>query len=314
MLSVCMEGVSIQAPYYPGPNGLTGQYSTRINKIRPKIAALNTKWTWSKPKKHAHARTPNVFPHVFVWGSCFWFCTPACFLLPLPAACHTQLAHTQLVHTPLTHTQFVHKQLAHTPLVPTQLVQFPHTQLVNTQLAHTQLVHTPLTHAQFQHTQLLHIVHTTRAQPVNTQFAHTQLVYTPLTHTQLPHTCSEISYRIIDVECIKRAKTPHLSLTGEIRMTLRGNHCEVNFLRPCSEEGSDAAQSTVIDQNWFYIATTVQKWNENRIDLPVLGLAGCHWRNMKLVQVRRLASQSVSPDQMGVFVGSGPKWSAATPC
>ena len=36
--------------------------------------------------------------------------------------------------------------------------------------------------------------------------------------------------------------------------------------------------------------------------------------NRKMVQVRRLASQSVSPDQMGVFVGSGPKWSAATPC
>jgi len=32
-----------------------------------------------------------------------------------------------------------------------------------------------------------------------------------------------------------------------------------------------------------------------------------------MLQVRRLASQSVSPDQMGVFVGSGPKWSAATP-
>ena len=56
-----------------------------------------------------------------------------------------------------------------------------------------------------------------------------------------------------------------------------------------------------------------------KIDMPVLGLAGCHWRevkneNWKLVQVRRLASQSVSPDQMGVFVGSGPKWFAATPC
>ena len=37
-------------------------------------------------------------------------------------------------------------------------------------------------------------------------------------------------------------------------------------------------------------------------------------RNGKQWQVRRLASQSVSPDQMGVFVGSGPKWSAATPC
>ena len=48
--------------------------------------------------------------------------------------------------------------------------------------------------------------------------------------------------------------------------------------------------------------------------MPVLGLAGRHWRKWKLVQVRRLASQSVSPDQMGVFVGSGPKWSAATPC
>ena len=30
-------------------------------------------------------------------------------------------------------------------------------------------------------------------------------------------------------------------------------------------------------------------------------------RNGKLAQVRGLASQSVSPDQMGVFVGSGPK-------
>ena len=31
------------------------------------------------------------------------------------------------------------------------------------------------------------------------------------THT---HTCSEISYRIIDVECIVRAKTLQLNLTG----------------------------------------------------------------------------------------------------
>ena len=55
-------------------------------------------------------------------------------------------------------------------------------------------------------------------------------------------------------------------------------------------------------------------WKRLKNDMPVLGLAGCHWRKWKLVQVRRLASQSVSPDQMGVFVGSGPKWSAATPC
>ena len=113
--------------------------------------------------KKTRTRTPKVSPHVFVWGSCFWFCTPACFLLPLPAACHTQLAHTQLVHTPLTHTQFVHIQLAHTLLAPTQFVykQLTHTQLVNTQLAHTQLAHTPLTHTQLPHThiQLLHWRH-----------------------------------------------------------------------------------------------------------------------------------------------------------
>ena len=31
-------------------------------------------------------------------------------------------------------------------------------------------------------------------------------------------------------------------------MTLRGNHCKVSFLRPCSEESSDAASSTVVDK------------------------------------------------------------------
>ena len=35
----------------------------------------------------------------------------------------------------------------------------------------------------------------------------------PHTHT---HTCSEISYRITDVECITRAKTAHLNLTGMV--------------------------------------------------------------------------------------------------
>ena len=71
MLSVCMEGVSIQAPYYPDSNGLTGQYSTRINKIKPKIAALNTKCTWRKPKKHAHGRLrflPTSLCGVLVFG------------------------------------------------------------------------------------------------------------------------------------------------------------------------------------------------------------------------------------------------------
>ena len=79
------------------------------------------------------------------------------------------------------------------------------------------------------------------------------------------------------------------------------NCAKVIFLRPCSKEGlasSDAAQSDCENRTVVWL----DKRLEN--DMPVLGLAGCH---CKLVQVRRLASQSVSPDQMGVFVGSGPK-------
>ena len=49
-------------------------------------------------------------------------------------------------------------------------------------------------------------------------------IYPDVTHT---HTCSEISYRITDVECIGRAKTLQLNLTGEI-----GWHDAVSF--PCS--------------------------------------------------------------------------------
>ena len=61
--------------------------------------------------------------HIFVWGSCFWFCIP-----PPPASrppaqlVHTQLVLTQLVHTELVIRQLVPTQLVHTPLLITQLV------------------------------------------------------------------------------------------------------------------------------------------------------------------------------------------------
>ena len=60
-----------------------------------------------------------------------------------------------------------------------------------------------------------------------------------LTHLYMhihTHTCSEIAYRIIDVECIVRAKTPQLNLTGKNCMTQRDIQCEVSFLRPCSKD------------------------------------------------------------------------------
>jgi len=80
------------------------------------------------------------------------------------------------------------------------------------------------------------------------------------------------------VECIARAKTLQLNLTGTIWMIGNEKLCEGNLSTSLLEGsiGSDAAQTFMIDRILFQIAATVQKRTENRIDLPVLGLAGCH--------------------------------------
>ena len=54
--------------------------------------------------------------------------------------------------------------------------------------------------------------------------------YQKLPHT---HTCSETSYRITDVECIARAKTLQLNLTGNGEWLEVRNSVEEFFLRPC---------------------------------------------------------------------------------
>ena len=119
------------------------------------------------------------FPHIFVWGSCFWFCTPASGPPPPPASSsynlpshnlstHNLLTHNLSTHNLLTHNFSTHTTCSHTTcshttchtqLVNTQLVltQLVNTQLVNTQLVLTQLVHTQLPHTQLVHTQLVHL-------------------------------------------------------------------------------------------------------------------------------------------------------------
>ena len=58
------------------------------------------------------SKSTVIFPHIFVWGSCFWLCTSTWPRLAPPAAySHTQLAPTQLVTTQLAHTH-THTQLA----------------------------------------------------------------------------------------------------------------------------------------------------------------------------------------------------------
>ena len=87
-----------------------------------------------------------VFSRIFVWSSCFWFCTPACPVpvLPPPALLDTHNLLTHNLLTPnlltqnlsthnLTHT---HTQLFHTELCPHTTYLHLHTQLTHTQLAH----------------------------------------------------------------------------------------------------------------------------------------------------------------------------------
>ena len=116
------------------------------------------------------------FPHIFVWGSCFWFCTSAC-PLPLPPAAHTQLTHTQLAHTQLAHTQVAHTQLTHTQLVNTQLAHShnlsPHNLLTHN--LHTTCPHTTYSHTTSQHTTCHH-----------TTCSHTTSSHTQLVHTHTP--------------------------------------------------------------------------------------------------------------------------------
>ena len=137
-----------------------------------------------------------IFPHIFVWGSCFWFCIPPrlrpAFAPPPapPSLSHTPSFHTQLCHkSSFTHTHnFVTHHLSHTTLSRTIF----HTQLCHTPSFHTQLCHTPsvthnfVTHTIFPHTTLSHTIfpHTTLSHTI----FHTQLCHTPsFTHNFVTH-------------------------------------------------------------------------------------------------------------------------------
>ena len=93
-----------------------------------------------------------VFPHIFLWGSCFWLCTPA----DLPPASsrrpptHNLLTHNFFTYYVSTHTTYSYTTCPH--------ISCPHTHI---QLAHPQLTR-PHTHIQLAHTQLTHaqLVHT----------------------------------------------------------------------------------------------------------------------------------------------------------
>ena len=91
----------------------------------------------------------KIFSHIFVWGSCFWFCIPPPPPPPRPPppphhiiVTHNFVTH-HLSHTTLSHTIF-HTQLCHPPSLSHTIF---HTQLCHTQsFTHTSLSHTTLSH------------------------------------------------------------------------------------------------------------------------------------------------------------------------
>ena len=114
----------------------------------------------------------HIFPHIFVWGSGFWFCIPP-GLLPASASArflsftHNSFTHISLTHFFFTHRSSTHNSSTHISLSHTHTQSF--TQLCYTQLCHT---HTTLSHVSLSHTTLS-----------NTRNSFTQISPTQLFHT-----------------------------------------------------------------------------------------------------------------------------------
>ena len=137
-----------------------------------------------------------LVPHIFVWGSCFWFSIPAASPPPV-LLLRARLSHTIFHTTTLSRTTFHTTTLSHTIFHTTTL---PHTQSFKT-IFHTQLCHAPsfthdfvthhLSYNNFVTHNLLHnnfVTHTQNRSHNN--FATHTIFQNNLSHTQLCHTPS----------------------------------------------------------------------------------------------------------------------------
>ena len=112
---------------------ITGWYASKTSLSGQRVGHLPDRIT-KKSDDFTH-----VFPHIFVWGSCFWFC--------IPGFSSSSRRLRNKTHTNLTYNNFTHTNLTHTNLTDNN---FTHTNLTHT---HTNLTHTNLTDNNFTHTQ-----------------------------------------------------------------------------------------------------------------------------------------------------------------
>ena len=154
---------------------------------------------------------------------------------PSPIHCPQLFTHNLSSHNLLTqnfstykHTTCPHTTWHRRSLCPQLVIkQIAHT-CHQTNCSHITCHHTTCSHTTCHHTTCSHTncSHTTCSHRTPHTHTHTTCHHTTCSHTTSPHThtCSEIAYRITDVECISRAKTLQLNLTGEIgRLNVRNS-------------------------------------------------------------------------------------------
>ena len=126
----------------------------------------------------------HIIPHIFVWGSCFWFCIPgSSSAFSSSALLHTLSPHTLSTHTLSPHTLSPH--IVNTHFVHTHTLS-PHTlspHIVNTHFVNTHFVTKHFVHTHFVHT---HFVPHTLCH--HTLCPHTLCHQTLCPHTLCPHT------------------------------------------------------------------------------------------------------------------------------
>ena len=141
-----------------------------------------------------------LVPHIFVWGSCFWFSIPAASPPPV-LLLRARLSHTIFHTTTLSRTTFHTTTLSHT-IFHTTTLPHTHTQSFKT-IFHTQLCHAPsfthdfvthhLSYNNFVTHNLLHnnFVTHTHTKSFTQQLCNTHTIFqNNLSHTQLCHTPS----------------------------------------------------------------------------------------------------------------------------
>ena len=168
-------------------------------------------WKFEKARRTAANRdvfgsagqnSNTVVPHIFVWGSCFWFCIPPppsassqrLLLLPLT---HNLSTHHLSSHNLLTHTLSSHNLSTHNLFHTYSHTTCPHrpcshTTCPRTTCHHTTCPHRPCSHTTCPHTTCPHLLTHNLSTLTHTQLVHTQLVHT-YSHTTCPHRpCSQL--------------------------------------------------------------------------------------------------------------------------